>query len=376
MRIIVLTSSFDLGGAEKHAIKLANYFKNTCSYIVEFWVLEEGNADKTCLSLCNEYNIPTNIIGVTNRISKYLYYKQINHYLPSFKNFKPDVIISFNLIPNLINGLIGKLAGAKVLIWSQQSVNKYFPDSYIEKKIIKNISGFISNSNHGAEKIKQDFGLSHNKVFVIYNGIEYFTPKNSGNFWLKNLGISDNTFKAIMVANLTETKDHITLIKAWKIVVESLTKINIKAVLTLTGRLGNSANDIIKQVTELELIPNIIITGSVKDIDGLNSVMNLGILSSHAEGLPNSIMENMMAGLPVVGTNIAGIREVVGEDNLNFLSAINDHIELANNILKFAHNSQLRTEVGLENHQRIKEKFNVDQMMKGTEKIILGLLNH
>jgi glycosyltransferase involved in cell wall biosynthesis len=374
MRIIILLSSFELGGAEKHGIKLANFFRNIRQYETEVWVMSEGTGDKGVKELCEKYDIPTKVVGEVSRISRFLYYRQIQQFAPLFKSFKPDVIISFNVLPNLINGLIYKHVGAKLSIWSQQSVNQYLPKSYIERKIIKNISLFISNSFHGAEKLKKDFDPPDHKIFIVPNGIELPKPLLTKDQWLEKLGLNQHHFKAVMVANLTQTKDHITLLKAWKIVSEKLNERGQNGKLILVGRLGNTANNILQFIQENDLLAHVIITGPINDIDGINQAMDLGILCSNAEGLPNSIMENMISGLPVVATDIEGIREVVGENNYQFLANRFDYKDLAEKILLFAANKGLRLKIGEDNKKRIEIEFSIEKMNQATEKIILDHL--
>jgi glycosyltransferase involved in cell wall biosynthesis len=104
---------------------------------------------------------------------------------------------------------------------------------------------------------------------------------------------------------------------------------------------------------------------------GLNSSMDLSILSSNTEGLPNVILEEMLSGLPFVGTDIPGIREAVYEENYKYLSKPKDFKELANNILIFANDQELRKEVGQKNKQLIIDNFGFKRMCEETNKIIL-----
>ena len=375
MRVLVFFDSYNLGGAEKHALKLADYFKNGRGYETEVWVMERGSGgDEKVLQFCQARNIPTKIIGSTGRLQRFLFYKQIAHYAPIFKAFRPDVIISFNLIPNLINGLVKPFCGARCSVWSQQSVINYQNDSWIDRKAISNISCFISNSHHGLAKLQQRFSLPADHCFVVPNGIEEPLPQASAAQWLDKIGVKEQDFKAVMTANLHSTKDHLTLIRAWKIVVDKLSAQGRKPYLILPGRFGNTTQTILDEIFALNIYPYVKLLGSVNDIDGLNTAMDLGILSSPAEGMPNGLMENMKAGMAVVGTDIDGIKEVVGEDNYRFLSPVKDVVKMAENILWLAEHNEERKVIALRNQERMNSHFLLDKMCSDTEAIIQRFL--
>jgi glycosyltransferase involved in cell wall biosynthesis len=90
---------------------------------------------------------------------------------------------------------------------------------------------------------------------------------------------------------------------------------------------------------------------------------DIGLLSSKSEGQPNSVMEYMYIGLPVVATNIPGIREVVGEENEQWLFEVGDAEGLAGLITRLKENPVLRAELGLRNRRRIIEQFGPERVL-------------
>lgn len=370
MRVVVFFDSYNLGGAEIHGLKLADYFKNKRHFEVEVWVMEAGTNDDKALRFCKEKQIPTRIIGKINRLQRFLFWKQMRPFHKVFKSYQPDAVISFNNLPNLINGLVGAGAGVKCRVWSQQSVNDYPFNNWVDKKAFEGISCIISNSYHALQKMNRQITIPADKAYVVPNGIAPQQARYSPSEWYAKLGIEQSSFKAVMTANLTNYKDHISLVKAWKIVVRTLAAQNRKAYLILAGRPGNTAAKIISAVMEEDIFPFVKIPGQIDDVHGLNQAVDLGILSSPAEGMPNGLMENMIAGLPVVGTAIDGIKEVVGESNYPYLAPVGDAETLAKCILTFANDAALCAAVGTANRKRIEEQFSIEQMCGQTESII------
>jgi glycosyltransferase involved in cell wall biosynthesis len=104
--------------------------------------------------------------------------------------------------------------------------------------------------------------------------------------------------------------------------------------------------------------------GKVDDIAGLLSAVDLCIHSSKTEGCPNGVLEAMAAGLPVIGTDIPGIREAVGEAGNGFLVPVGDHQRMADAIARLVGDPELCVRYGEVLKKRIDEEFSLDQMCR------------
>jgi glycosyltransferase involved in cell wall biosynthesis len=75
------------------------------------------------------------------------------------------------------------------------------------------------------------------------------------------------------------------------------------------------------------------------------------------EGVPNSALEAMATGLPVVATRHGGIPEAVDHGRTGFLVAEEDHVGLANAMQLIASSPVLLQEMGARAHATVKERF-------------------
>ena len=82
------------------------------------------------------------------------------------------------------------------------------------------------------------------------------------------------------------------------------------------------------------------------DVPDLLRAADLFVLPSHREGMPRSIVEAMMTGLPVVGTRIRGTREEVVEGETGTLVPVNDPAALAAALNRLAADAALRRRWG------------------------------
>ena len=371
-KIIFLTGSFNMGGAEKHALSLANYYANELKWEVEVWAWHKRSG--RIIEVCDDLGIKTRLVPKFFKFSKYFYNRQINSYAKILKREKVDIVMSFNNIPNVVATAVKKKANLKLHVWAQQGIDitgKIF-NTPREKNILKEVDCVISNSLNGQKYLVDQHGFDKTKISIVQNGItepKDVTPKN---VWQKKLGIDASVFAAVMIANVTYMKDHQTLIKSWARVVEKCAEIT--PILYFAGRFDTAMEECLSLVKDLGLTRNVIFLGGIKDVNGLINSIDLAVLSSPTEGVPNAVLESMIQAKPFVGTDIPGIREAVGEDNYQYLAPIEDDEKLSELILKFIENKELREEVGSKNKSYVLERFRMDTLYTETHEIIMNEL--
>jgi glycosyltransferase involved in cell wall biosynthesis len=92
--------------------------------------------------------------------------------------------------------------------------------------------------------------------------------------------------------------------------------------------------------------------GYRRDVDELLRAADVFTLPSHREGMPRSIIEAMMSGLPVVATNIRGSREEVVDGETGFLVPVRDAGRLAVALQRLAADANLRRRMGMAARER------------------------
>jgi len=84
---------------------------------------------------------------------------------------------------------------------------------------------------------------------------------------------------------------------------------------------------------------------------------DLFVMPSRAEGIPTSILEAMACGLPVIATDVGGVREVVEEGVTGRLVKPRDSANLAEAILDLLQKPGLRAQMGVQARQRAVERY-------------------
>ena len=114
--------------------------------------------------------------------------------------------------------------------------------------------------------------------------------------------------------------------------------------------------------------------GERPDASALLAGFDVFVLTSRSEGLPNTVMEAMAAGLPCVCTDVGGCRELVQHGVTGYLVSPGDARALSARILELAGDRRTRARFGEAGRRRIENEFSVERLVTCTEGLLLTLL--
>lgn len=205
---------------------------------------------------------------------------------------------------------------------------------YPIEKIMAKFTDVIININ------KEDFEITKEKLkprssyFLNGVGLDLSKYKKLSKDEIlekkKELGINDNDFVVLMIAELNKNKNHIQLINAIEILKEKYS--NIKALCIGDGQNKEILNE---SIISKNLQNDIFMLGYREDVNKLINISDIGILMSYREGLPRNIMEFMASGRKVIATNIRGCRDLLCNETIGTLVNVGDYEETAKAIEKY-----------------------------------------
>ena len=366
LRVTFVLGRLGLGGAERQALHLAHFLAAGGASVEVCALGHPGRA----IDVCEAYGIPWRLMPVEWPRSRLGRLRSLLSVARALRRHHPDVLLPYTMWPNVLCGVTWRLCGARLSIWNQRDEGRDFTGRKIERLSARLTPLFVSNSQHGAQYVVRQFGVDPTRMHVIRNGVALPVPERSRSDWRRALGLSQDVVLACMVANLHSYKDHATLLWAWRSVVDRSRDSNTP-VLLLAGRFDDTDALLKAQAYDLELGKSVRFLGAVDDVAGLLDAVDIGVHSSRFEGCPNGALECMAAGLPIVATDIPGIREAVGPRGEGQLAAPGDAEAMAARILDLVHAPGLRQQLGRENKRRIDVEFTVDQMCRNTVAVIL-----
>jgi glycosyltransferase involved in cell wall biosynthesis len=244
-------------------------------------------------------------------------------------------------------------------------------DLTVGKETLREADKIIAISNATKDYVLS-LGAKPSKVKVIHNGVDLnrFRPlPKIKDTMRQKLGIPQDAKVVLTVRRLVYKNGVDTLIDGANIAVKK----NPKIVFLVVGK-GPDMSSVQMQIKQLGIEGNFRLTGFVPDEDlplYYNTADLFALPSKSGEGLPLVALEAMACGLPVVATNVGGIKEIMVND-YGKLVPPNNPDALAKAILDFAeidftpYQSELRNMVE-EKHSWDK---NVERLIEIYEELI------
>jgi L-malate glycosyltransferase len=215
-------------------------------------------------------------------------------------------------------------------------------------------------------------GWPDDKVAVIPNGVDIARfQKTSTTSRLRNeLGLPATAPIVGVLARLAPCKGLEVFLDAARIVADRFPEVRFlvvgdQEVFAEDGvRVGGSYRQTLERHAErLGLGGRIILTNFRLDVPEILAELTVSVLPSiKGEGLPNSVLESMAAGLPVVATNSGGTLEAVEDGRTGFLVPPSDAAALAQAISTLLEDPSLRSRLGAAGKRRVVERFSLDRM--------------
>jgi glycosyltransferase involved in cell wall biosynthesis len=112
-----------------------------------------------------------------------------------------------------------------------------------------------------------------------------------------------------------------------------------------------------QQIAGLGLTGSVILAGFRHDLDRYIPQLDLFVLPSYTEGLPNVVLEACAAGVPVVATAVGGTPEIIEDGQSGFLAPAGDAEQLAAAIDEALENEERLREIAFQGRQKVLESY-------------------
>jgi len=359
VNIAHIVYSFGIGGMENGIVNLANHI----------------DSRKFRLRIYSLRNEAESLARIKNQSVPFSYFpkrKGNDLTLPfrlakAIKSDDVDVVHTHGWGTFLEGLMAARLAGAKAVIHGEHGI--FLLDKQRRKTTYKIFSRlvdqFLTVNEHLRQLLVGQFAIPGNKVRAIHNGVdtEHFCHiERLGNRLRDQLALPKETVLIGTVGRFCIEKDYATLLDAFALLVKKTPEV----VLLLVGD-GPLRCELEAKAESLNLSKKVIFFGASDDIPGLLNSMDVFVLTSTHEGLPNTILEAMSVGLPVVATRVGGIPEAVLDGETGLLVEPGNPVEISAALGKIILSVSLRETLARAGHLRVRSKFSLARMVKGYE---------
>ena len=223
-----------------------------------------------------------------------------------------DIVNTHSGKDTWVGGLAAKLSGV-AFIRTRHLSNPINPSRL---NFINSLADYIITTG---ERVRVDMiknnRISPDKISSVPTGIDAkrFNPECCAKRDIKEeFGISDDTVLIGIVAVLRSFKRHDIFIKNAKKIVQEYP--NVKFVIAGDGPQKNSIDDLIQKYGLKE---SFILTGHVERVERVMRALDIFILTSDSkEGVPQSVIQALLMGLPVIATDVGSTADLFQKDNM------------------------------------------------------------
>jgi sugar transferase (PEP-CTERM/EpsH1 system associated) len=284
------------------------------------------------------------------------------------RQLRPAIVHTRN-IGTVEGALVARLAGVPHRIHSEHGWDVFDPEGTnrkyraLRRVVSPAINRFVTVSRELEDWLISTVGIPAAKVQRICNGVETekFRPAaSSGRCVLPPDKFPPHSIVVGTVTRFSAIKDPLNLVRAFIEARGAPGGERLRLAMIGDGSLRQDAETLLRKAgaTDLAWFP-----GSRDDIPELLRELNVFALGSLREGISNTILEAMSSGLPVVATATEGNGELVEPGVTGFLVQPGNASELAQAIMRYANDEELRRAHGQAGRLRAVSHFSLPRML-------------
>jgi glycosyltransferase involved in cell wall biosynthesis len=294
-----------------------------------------------------------------------------NLYL-EFRALKPAVVHAWLDWSNIRAGLAAALAGVPKIVLSGRNMNpsrfafhqSYMRPAYQALCKLPNVV-FLNNSQAGAEDYAAWLGLPAQRFQVIRNAIDFSmarrsTPAEREAFRSRY----DIPIDAPLIGGafrLFPEKQPLL----WVDAAVHIARHCPSAQFVIFGE-GNLRVEIEARAVQLGIADRFRLPGLIDDAASAISAMDLFLLTSYSEGLPNAVLEAQWLGIPVVATEAGGIREAIDSERTGWIVDRPAADAIAEIVIRILNRADLRAACATLGPAFVRRKFSMERMISAT----------
>jgi glycosyltransferase involved in cell wall biosynthesis len=235
--------------------------------------------------------------------------------------------------------------------------------SYV-RLVCRCCSKIICQSQLAADELIKLFNVDPQKIEVVHNWIDVFRFSTVDEVRSRR---NEDLVQIIFVGWMHEKKGVQFLIPAIKLLSES--RQNFRLIMCGGGDLFDV---LVKTCRDLDIERFVDFRGWVKneEVNRLLNESDIFVLPSLAEGMPNSLLQAMACGLPVVTTNVSSIPAIVKDQVNGVLVQPGSPEEIYRGLITLIDNKDLRRTMSATNRKQIVENHDISNVWKRIAKIL------
>ena len=363
IRLLLLIPTLDRSGAEKQFALLATRLPRD-EFDVRAVALTRGGPYEAML---REHGVPLTILGKRLKFDPFA----LARLRKLVEDVQPGIIHTWLFAANAYGRMVAGSNSRPKVVVSERCVDTWKSgwQTWLDRRQIARTAKLIGNSQSVAE-FYRGLGYSADQVVVIPNAVEIPPPSNSDrDAALAELEIPAGARIVGYAGRLARQKRVQDIIWGMQL----LRQITENVYLLVIGD-GPERKKLVRLAQHFGCDHLVRFLGHREDAGRLIPLLNVCWLASDFEGMSNSVMEAMAAGVPVVATDIPPNRELVIDGETGFLVKVGDSVGFAQFTDRILADPQLAARLGEAGRRRMQTEFSVEKMVNAHARLYQSLL--
>lgn len=256
-----------------------------------------------------------------------------------------DVVHTHHLGGLIFFSLACGLRKRPVLIHSEHTIwtgEELTPKKRWQRRVLYPIASAVTTVSQQQVDQMQALGFRHRQMFPIINGVDSarFRPAEDKQAVRRGLQLNPDARWLGMVARFGPWKRHMDLIQAFENMADDHPRVN----LLLVGDGGPEKERVLARLEQSRHRTRIHWAGFQLDPVPCYQAMDVLVVSSSNEGMPNAVLEAMSCGLPVMANDVCGVREIAEDEKHGWIQDLSTVEKLENGLRQVAEVPQAELE--------------------------------
>lgn len=364
IRIAFLVHTYGFGGLENMVTNLVNHLdpEHFEPSIISFAPLKPLN---NRVDLNHVRVLSLNKKGGNNPLLIYKISKLL-------KNIGAHIVQTHNWGTALEGILAAKLARVPAIIHAERGTIEGKKRNIILQRFLWGLANqVLSVSEAHRKKVTRIVGFPHSQIKAIVNGVdtERFSPKpDIKNEVREKLGLKKDSICIGTVGSLRPVKNQMLLINACKTILPRFEQVEI----LIVGE-GSLRSQLMQKVHTLGFSKKIHFLGTQNNIPEILNGLDIFVLPSLNEGMPNAVLEAMACGIPVIASAVGGVPEVINDNENGITIPPENEDQLTTKLITLIENQEKRRVFGTQARKTVQERFSLVQMVSKYETLYQSL---
>ena len=315
-----------------------------------------------------EAGVPVTVIGKPLKIDPAAFVRLKRHVAA----LRPDLVHTWLFAANSYGRAAALATGVRHIVAAERCVDpwKVWHELAIDRWLARRTDRIVVNSS-GVREFYVSHGLPEEKFVIIPNGVVPPEPSDlARGDLLAELGLPLNARLVGAVGRLWPQKRIKDLI--WAADLLKVIRDDVHLLIIGDGPHRRRLEQFRRQV---QIEDKVHFLGHRGDVSRLMPHFDVLWLASEYEGLPNVVMEAMIAAVSVVATDIAGNRDLVVPGETGYLVPLGDRAAFARETNKLLDDAELAKRLGEAGRRRMLTEFSVERMVERHVELYRQLLS-